>query len=295
MVIREGQKPRIAVSGDAQAQGVALVLKHLEPIAPAYEIVYHAAAPSSRPDVRKGQLSGCAFFLEQFKSKGNDTGRLSRDCKRITFPQLRFGLLWPLACSNPYNRVDAENPIGPFPVGNSFILSSVEQGAPRDEIMRRLLAADWNESWPNLDLLFRAETSALLAADAKCEVKIGSFVLKHFRKRRLFWAPSAPANTLLCELTYRLLHACFGRETPVERDAIDAALARLSTRDVMAHVAIPVHPLVAGHFGLEWYDREERYPYVKGSRSFEEYYRSMIDYIESQRAHGIRSLASGRS
>lgn len=271
----------IGVCGDAQAKGIAIVLRQLAPIASAYEVAHFNDAPPRR-------LAECAFFLEQYGSKASDARRLPRTCKRITFPHLRFGLLWPLACGNPYNRADADNPIGPFPIGNSFVLSALERGVPAEEILGLLLAPAWNTSWPNLDMLFKSETAALVAADAKCDVKIGSFALKNFRNARLFWAQSAPSNALLGELTYRLLHACFGRETPVDRDAIRAAFAALSARELMGHVAVPVHPLVAEHFKLEWYAREERYPYAFGARSFEEYYRSMIEYIRSQRA----SLAS---
>jgi Polysaccharide biosynthesis enzyme WcbI len=277
----EPDKAAICVVGDAQAHGIALALGKIPELAASYDVVSSTGA-LSEPDLKR-----CAYFLQQGEASAG-AQRLPRNAKRIVYPKLRFNLLWPLACPNPYNAPEPGKPVGPYPLAHGFILAGAEKGVPPEELLQLLQVPSWNAGWPNLDALFKNETTVLLAADAKAEVKIGSFVLKNFRKQRLFWAPAAPANELLVELAYRLLHACFGRQNSTDRDAIRAALATTGARDVMAHVAVPVHPLVASHFALEWFDKDEQYPYFDATRSFEEYYRGMIDYIYARRAQAQR-------
>lgn len=280
-------KKTILVAGDAQARGVAMVLEKLAPITAKYRIEYRNAAahPFGKED-----LADTSLLLQQTGS--GVERRAAKGPKRVTFPTLRFGLLWPLATVNPYNRPEPDEPHGPYPFGDSFIIAALESDLDPQAAFKLYAAGRIEDAWPNFDLLFKAETAALLAADANADVKLGSYVLKYFRKRRLFWAPNAPSNDLLGELIYRLLHAGLGPAHGVDRAALDAAFAALSARDVMSHIAIPIHPLIAEHFGLEWYVPGEPYPCPKGTRTFDEYYRGMIDYVLARRHE--RPAAAGR-
>lgn len=266
----------VLVTGDEQARAVALVLRALPDLYEGHEILYGST-------VTRDQAAACTFSYEQYGATLPRSVKLPKTCRRIVFPPLRFKLLWPMNAPNPYNRPEPPAfPLGRFPFGDQFVISCIEQGLAVDDIMRHYQAPAWNESWPNLDRLFREESAALSALDSKCEVKMGSFVLKHFRKERLFWAFLAPSNKLLTELVYRILHASFGPGLQVERPAISAALAAFSGRDMFAGIAVPVHPLVAEHFRLEWYDPRETYASFGGTpRTFSEYFREMIAHARS--------------
>lgn len=267
--------------GDAQAEAAALVLRALPPVSAAYDVVYCDSRRNEAPS--REAVSACAYSFEQQGRDASYVSRLPRNCKRIAFPELRFRLLWPLAAPNPFNRPDSTNPLGPFPWGDSFITACVKRGMDADEILRFYEAPAWHASWPNLDMLFKDESSALSTADAKCDVKIGSFVLKHFRKSRLFWATNAPTNHLLAELVYRLLHAALGPSMEIDRASVQAALAAMGGRDLLGRAAAPIHPLVARHFQLEWYDSQEKYVSFNGEeRTFAEYYRDMIAHSSTR-------------
>jgi polysaccharide biosynthesis acetyltransferase WcbI-like protein len=262
-------KPVIAVAGDAQAEALALILRSLPAVADSYDVAYAGA------ELSQSSVSHARFALVQ--DGAAQPRRLPKTCKRITFPVLRLRLLWPMAAPGPQS---AAGSAAALVWGDSFISQCVEQCVPAEKILRLYEAPVWSESWPNLDALFTQETTALLQADAKSDVKIGSYVLKHFRKQRLFWAMNAPSNALLGELTYRILHACFGRDVPADREAIAVTLASFGLRELMSRAALPVHPLVAEHFGLEWHDSQERYPGFDGElRTFHEYYRELVDYL----------------
>lgn len=268
------QLPRLVLTGDAQAEAVALILKKVAALTDRFEVVFDGSTETSKREPER-----CAFWLVQNNGRAREKTPARHGCTRVTFPPLHFRLLWPLAAPNPYNVPGSPTA---FPGGDSFISACLAQGLHPDDILFHYQSQTWNSSWPNLDMLFRDETTALLAADAKCEVKIGSFILKNFRKRRLFWSPLAPSDDLLLELAYRLMHVCFGSASPVERHDLAAALQSISVRGIFANVAIPVHPLVASHFGLEWYDAQEQVSTLEGSKGFTEYYRDMIAYFAAK-------------
>lgn len=272
----QAARPSILVWGDAQAEAVALILGKLPAISETHDVLYSDSRGNANTPARES-TAACVYSFEQQGREASYASRLPRGCKRISFPALRFRLLWPLAAPNPFNRPEAANPAGPFPWGDSFITACVKRGMQADEIIRFYQTSTWHASWPNLDALFKQESSDLSTADAKCDVKIGSFILKHFRKTRLFWSANAPTDHLLGELVYRLLHAAFGPRTGMERDAVQGILDARGGRDLLGRVAAPIHPLVARHFGLEWYDPQEKYASFNGQeRTFGEYYRDLI-------------------
>lgn len=280
-------KPTMIIHGDAQAEAVALILRRLPQIVAAHDVVYSDSRTPAA--VGKETLTACSHVFEQHGAQRTPFPNLARNCKRITFPSLRLKLLWPLAAPNPYNCPEPGNPVGRFPVGDSFIAACLDRGVPADEIMQYYQAPVWSGTWPNLDALFSEESARLSSIDAKCDVKIGSFVLKNFRKERLFWAIEAPTNRLLSELVYRLLHAAFGPLPEYAREHVESAVSSVGPRDVMGRFAIPLHPLVARHFNLQWFDASERYAVFEEYVSFAEYYNGMIQYAAKQMSLNDRS------
>ncbi|MDE2483313.1 MAG: hypothetical protein KGN02_14135 [bacterium] len=254
----------IALVGDIQMTALAHVLRSLESLGSSREIVYAAD---------EAELNGsAAFVVEQRPLVASPPKRKrARGVRYVTVPTLYFPLLWPLAIPN------AEDRSGRHPWTDAFVVAAKRQGLTRDAVAALYRAASWGASWPDLDGLFSGTTKMLLAADAAADVKIGSFVLKHFRKRRLFWAPNAPSNVLLGEVAFRTLHACFGNDLPVAREELVQSVASLGALDLMSRASLPIHPFVASHFALAWYHADERYPSQGDARTFDEYLRDLLD------------------
>lgn len=257
-------KPSILVTGDVRAQALAHVLRSLDTLTSSHDVLYRAA--------QQGALEqSIAFVVEQSRPDSRERRiKVGRGVRSITIPTLNFSLLWPLAIPN------VRDSTGQLPWTDKFIVSARAQNVPVEQLLAVYHAPVWSPSWPDLDALFTQTTSELLAADAKADVKLGSFVLKHFRKRRLFWAPNAPSNALLGETAFRVLHACFGRDLPVTREELTQAVAALGTIELMARASLPIHPMVAKHFQLAWYDPQERYPSQAEPRTFDEYVRTLV-------------------
>lgn len=260
----------IFVLGDPQAEAIALLLRHTPAIGQKFS-VRHAGT-----DVAITPKPGDVVF-EQVDLERPKAPRQAKEVRRVTFPAMSFGLLWPLHSVNEFNETDPPHfPHGLFPYGDSFIVSCVEQGVSTDDIIKLYMAQTWPTSWPDLDKLFQQETARLTQLDAKCDVKIGSYTLKHFRRQRLFAAYNCPTNALLGEVTVRLLDAALPALGDHVQKSVDEVRSTFA-RDILGAVNVPIHPLVAEHFGLLWYDREQRYNFFdQQNLSYREYFEAMI-------------------
>lgn len=267
----------LVLHGDSQAEAIALILRSLEPVNRRYAVVYTPEEDGGH--VSAEVLASCDLFCEQRRaSAGKAAVKLPKHVRRLSFPTLELHLLWPFYCVNPFNRPEPPKfPFGKFPYGDNFIINCIKRGTPADQIIEYYRPDRWPATWPNLDAIFQIETMRLSSQDAVNDVKVGAFILKYFRRIRLFWALNAPSNHLLAETVYRLLHAAFGSDEVCGREEIRKTLASFGPRDLLAGASVPIHPLVAGHFNLQWYKRDERCGFV-GDRelTFDEYFSEMI-------------------
>lgn len=282
-------RPVLLVYGDAQAEAVALILRTLPAVEERYLVVY---VRDDGGELTPEAAASCDLLFEQRSSKPfNPRVTIPKKAARVRFPVLELHLLWPFCCPNPFNAPEPPKfPVGRFPCADTFIINCAEQGMPAALIKRHYVPDQWPAAWPNLDRSFQMESARLSAQDAQNDVKIGSFILKYFRRARLFWAVNAPANRLLVEVVYRLMHAGFDPEDRCERELIEQAVSLYGPRELLGGVSIPVHPLVAEHFALEWYDRNERVT-CPGDRdlTFDQYTAELIDDVIKTRHRLARS------
>jgi hypothetical protein len=270
-------KKRIAISGDAQAEAIALVLRKLPWLTEGHDVVY---VPLSDPNAGATLRESAIACEQQGSPSERPAGRkLFKKTQRVRFPALQFNLLWPLTCVNAFDRAEPPDyPFGRFPYGDSFILGCVRRKLPAETIMQYYAVRKWPPTWPNLDKLFQSESVRLSAQDAHNDVKIGAYILKYFRKKRLFWAAKNPSNQLFGEMVFRLLHACFGPDQPTDRQDLEKVFYAMGPRDLLAPMSVPIHPLVVKHFHLEWYDPGDSYAYFDREFTYEQYFSEMIEH-----------------
>jgi len=266
----------LLVYGNVQAEAVAVVLRLLHPVSSQFQVVFVGAFPdAAKPD--EAALREGVILCEQQLGKPFPY-KLRKDVKRVRFPALEFDLLWPLGCANPFDAPEPPSyPFGRFPYGDSFIVNCIQRDLPAEAIAQYYSPAVWPATWPNLDKLFRSESARLSALDARNDVKIGSFILKYFRRKLLFCAPNNPSNNLLAELIYRLLHACFGADQPAERADIEELLSTFGPGELLGMLSVPIHPLVARHFNLDWYKSDDCYAYFGRKLTYDQYFSEMIN------------------
>ena len=151
-VRRQGaERPKLVVTGNAQAAGIVQVLKNVPPVAGRFEVAYVPDPAELPPNAPKGSV-----LLEQIGEGAAGSAALPEGvAKRVGFPDLSFALLWPFHSANPYNTPQPpEFPYGRFPYGDSFIQSCLAVDVPRDDILRLYFGGAWSATWPDLDALF---------------------------------------------------------------------------------------------------------------------------------------------
>lgn len=258
---------KIVLQGDAQAQALGLVLDRVARQTGSFTVEYTCADTDAKKLQRA--LENDAIFALQTHENSSAPKR-PRGVKVITFPRLELKLLWPMNAANPF---DSKR----FPYGDSFIVTAVQQGVAPDAIASIYLSGGWSESWPNLDKTFQSESVRLSTLDGKNDVKIGSFILKHFKRQRLFWTVNSPSNRLLAELAYRLLHSALGPDGVPPREEISAVVFEMGIVDLFGAYSVPVHPYVANHFGLQWRDAEESAIVFGEKMPYQEYVSGLIE------------------
>lgn len=221
----------------------------------------------------------CGLLWEQHDPQAYPQAQLlPANAVVVRFPAADLNLLWPFNCVNPFNAPEPPTfPFGRYAYGDRIISQAIERGMNADDILDYYLNG-WDDYKIDLDRLLQLETARIKARDARCEVKIGDFVLERFRKQRLFWTVNHPTSVLLAELIERLLHAS-ERAQPALKDAEVAQTLREKFRPEgpLGVVGVPIHPKIAEHFELEWYDPNERYHSWDGKTySYVEYYEGMI-------------------
>jgi hypothetical protein len=274
-----GPLESLIVAGNAQANAVALILRHIPAIAERYEVAYEDAPPAAGAVLCiQGEAEVPAF------GEGRSKPRI------IRFPNLKFEALWPFHRVNPFDRKEPPDyPHGRFPYGDSFIASCVENDVPQHEIMHFVLAPDWNPSWPGIGDLLAAETKRLQTEDAANDVKIGDCILDRFRTERLFWTVDAPTNVLLSEVVIRLLDVLL--DDPPERAETLKIFFDTASQEFFGSYAVPIHPYVARHLGLTWYRAGERYRHFGDApMSYGKYFEAMIE-----RAYAVKNDRSQHS
>ena len=277
------------VTGNGQAAAIAHVLRNLPPVVERFTVEQFDSPKDLPKSAPKGSL-----WLEQVDEVGKPSNTLPIGvAKHVAFPSLVLRLLWPFNSVNPKNKAAPPDfPFGRFPYGDSFIQSCLEQGVSRSGILRLYFNKAWSPTWPDLDLLFRKESERLSALDSTFKLGIGSYILKHFRRQRLFLTLLSPTDLLLAELTARLLATAFPDDQAMAVNA-SVAIASMGPRDCLGLLAIPIHPLVARHFQLTWITPNSRFNYFnRAELTDREYYGRFLDHALGDGAG--REGASGR-
>lgn len=265
---------KIVLQGDGQAEALGLVLDRIASQHGSFTVNYVSGTADSK--TLQDALRDAAVHALQTEGSEAASVKRQRNVRTITFPRLQFSLLWPLTAVNPF---DAKR----FPYGDSFLISAAKQGVDADEIARIYLSGAWSGNWPSLDKLFQTESVRLSSLDSKNDVKIGSYILKHFKRERLFWTANNPSNRLLAELAYRMLHLVLGQADVPSREEITRIVFHMGIVDLLGSYAVPVHPFVARHFNLEWRMADEGAVVFGERMSYEEYVRALIASAASGR------------
>lgn len=277
-----GAQRTLIVYGNCQAEAVAAMLSKYSSIAGRYHVMYLRSFEhpvEGMAELAPEAVASCAVLLEQHDPRPFPYhDRLGAECVKLKFPAVDLNVLWPFNRVNPYNEVETpEKPFGSFPYGDRIIIGKLESGMPPNEVLEYYLQR-WDDYGLDLDRLLSLEDARLLARDAHCDVKLGAYVLSAFRTTRLFWTVNHPTMELLLEVCAQLLNAAFPNAPRVSGRMLGRELTPVfGPRGPLGAIDVPIHPKVAEHFGLQWYDASARHQGVDGgTHSYRGYFEAML-------------------
>ncbi|HTU68856.1 MAG TPA: WcbI family polysaccharide biosynthesis putative acetyltransferase [Candidatus Baltobacteraceae bacterium] len=281
----------LIVYGNCQAEAVATVLRKHPRVQAAYDVVYFRSFehPTEGTGIlNEADAARCRLLFEQYDAKAPfpSAEKLPEGAKRVRFPAADLHLLWPLGSVNPANVPEPPRfPHGRFSYGDAAIIRRIQSGATAAEVLEYYLERS-DQELPDLEKFLRLERARLEQRDAKCDVKIAAYILEHFARERLFWTVNHPTHDLLRVLINALLSHGASSEPRLAGMTLDASFfAECFPSEVLGPIAVPIHPKVADHFGLAWYDRNEQWQYYGETRTYESYFREMIE-------HGVAARTS---
>ena len=215
---------------------------------------------------------------------------LPRSCDVVKVPLVSATFLWPFA-GRPHPRNTrlpyAEN--GPFDpeLGDVFLNGLISQGISAEEAVERYLSLDFSTR-TDLDRLFELWFNGQRRRDSACGFEIADFVAQSFRTEQVFLTPHHPNLPAFQSLARQLFHR-MGCE-PARTENVLAGL----WRSPFPSGCLPIHPVVARHFKLQWVTEEQRYPVrSEGSFTFSEYVRRYMAYEWNEPlAKGMRGMAT---
>ena len=274
-------KASLIIYGNCQAEAVHAYLNRYPPVADRFDVLYlrsfeHPSEGWQELDVRETQR--CSVLLEQHDRRDFPYREyLPAGALTVRFPSMDFNALWPFNRVNPYNVPEPPDfPFGRFPYGDQIIVSLIDKGLSADAVLT-LYINNWHDYAPDLDRLYKLEAGRLAARDAHCEIKMGRYITENFRRRRLFWTVNHPTSALMGELIVQLANVALSNAQVVKHSDIDAVRGVYFPSDPLGAINVPVHPRVAQHFGLRWYNPGERYPSHGGKTySYRSYFQTMI-------------------
>jgi hypothetical protein len=211
-------------------------------------------------------------------AKAEFRNRLPRHCSVARFPSPRLTALWPFHHPDPSLIREPQLELQRYRFVDR-LADRLADGALDDDLLA--LAYDRMAKEQNSDLggILAADLAAMRRTDDACDVKVADFIEHNFKRQRLFAAPPFPTGTVARHVLDQLL----ARVPWLSEDCLDLVrrdLDFLLTGYVDRRDELPVHPIVARHFGLAWWSPAIRYRWHGNRWTFEEY---LLDYVQRRR------------
>lgn len=300
-----GPAKTIILFGNCQSQNMYEVLRRNADLTARYRVLYQSAVAGAPSVISAEDIAACEFLFHMGMIKSNSLLsplEMNGNCKIVLFSSLVLSALYPFySPSNPYNETrPPEAPWGAFPYGDQAIIDMIDAGLPAAEILEIYLTS-WERYAVDLDQMLRLDRVRLAAQDRQSDIAIGDFMLDTFHRTRLFFTPYHPTPALFAEVLGKFMRVCAQVDpalAQVDIAATLAAIVRTSPRGPLGSQLVPVHPNVAAHFSLAWYDPQERFELPgRPTVSYRHFHSAMIAEfmaVKAARARAELPTPSGR-
>ncbi len=191
---------------------------------------------------------------------------LQPHCITCRFPSVVAGFYWPYA-SQPHIETPKDDPEPPYPaqLGDRYLNGLIAKGVAPEAALEQYLELDIAKA-ANADRLLELGLDKQRKRDAEAGMDIATRLEQRFRSEPLFLTPDHPSLEVFSWVARQVYPQLGNAEAEVE-DAL-----KIEPRAPFPRSALPIHPRLAEHFGLEFANAGTRYPYFEeGAFTFAEY------------------------
>ena len=267
---------RVAFFGNCQADALATVYEQrfggstgdVVTYTPSYEQDYAARLALYDADIA---------VIQQFDFPSKIAADTKPGTHCVLFPSITAGFLWPHGGrGHPRNEPTPYCPTGPYPdqQGDAFLDKLMADGVGVDEAVARYLEADI-VSTAEVDRLYELTMRRQRYRDDISGVETAPFIEANFRTTQILLTPSHLDLSLFSTLAGQV----YTRLGLSDRE-VQGGLRHLR-RTPFPREALPLHPQLIRHFGIQFADPATRYRFFEegAGYTFEEYMRRYYGYV----------------
>jgi hypothetical protein len=276
---------RVVFAGAGQAKALAKAYR-LDVALDTDEDVFFIGAESIGRDAARKVIGAADVLVTDLAAHGPSVpdDMVQVGTLRIAVPVAVCDFLWPFASgAHPRNAYAPGLPDGPYPAGfgDSWLDGMAAEGVDEDTAVARYLALDIAAAG-GLDGSLQASLGMLARLDAATGFDLADFIDDRFRKQSLFATRDRFALTLFRHVAARL----FGQM------GVAGSRISLLSDTYFPSGAMPIHPGVLAHFGIEQPPPGYRYPVLdEGFFTFEEYCRRYLRFEYNKLLHAAIAKA----
>ncbi len=256
----------LIVAGNCQSNFLCRALQESPELSEDYDIIYFRNfRKNNQGELKAKDVARCAILLEQIAHKAPELPHqqdVPGDCRIVRFPILWGSSLWPTMIDDPRSTPEPDYPGGRFPYGDRLILEFLNEGLTPEQAVDRFFASPLDQLY-DLPRFHEINLKKAEFLDERAEVPLARDVFDRFVDTKMFETRNHPSVPLLFELRQKIFEA-IGVEPP-KSDLVEASGG-------MGHIQVPVHPSVASHFGLKWYDPNAAHRFHTERLAAREYY-----------------------
>ncbi len=178
--------------------------------------------------------------------------KLPANCQRISFPSMYFTGYFPQYCKNPVNKAYPNYPAGIIPHGDSNIISMLNQGKSRSEIIKSISDPDFYTQEFLLNNL-QNTLAELIQREHNLSIKISEFIKDNYQHYYLFHTHNHPSNILGIYVVNQIL-----KLLGISHLGDPLSFEQL-TSEALGQIQIPIYPSVIKHLSLTFIDQLKFY------------------------------------
>lgn len=260
---------RIVLIGNCQISAMASLYRRFVAVRTGDVLDYIPSYENLDEDARQ-RIRQADVVVEQLldlKPKADLDGLIGGTPK-VLIPMVTAAFLWPFAGQeHPRNDRRPFLPTGPYggEAGDSYLNRLIQKGLSPEEGARDYMALDVGKR-VNLDRLYELVMDRQQARDQAAGYRIADVIERYFRSEQIFLSPYHPNARVARSLAEQFFRQLGANRGDIERMRNGTVITPFPKEE------LPIHPVVARHFGLRWVGPRQRYRLLNEGRfTFEDF------------------------